>query len=84
MQRDSGEANTGSVSTDEIAISLNTLDGLAVDLDKLLVAMGDDSHLIQLNLQSAIAEQQRALQSLSNISKMMHDMAMSIIRNLRA
>lgn len=77
-------ANTGSVTSDKLTATLATLDDLAAELDKTLASLGEDSQLANLELQSTIQELQQALQMLTNVSKVMHDTAMSIIRNIRA
>ncbi|MDA0770431.1 MAG: phage tail protein [Chloroflexi bacterium] len=84
LQSVAGLADGGTVSTDKLGVTLATLDGLAAELDKTLATMGDDSQLMNLDLQGKIQQQQQTLQTLSNVSKMMHDTAMSIIRNIRA
>ena len=53
-------------------------------LDEALATLGDDSQLMNLELQDTLQKLQQSLQMLSNISKMMHDTTMSIIRNFRA
>jgi hypothetical protein len=45
-----------------------------------LNAIGDDAQLANVDLQNAIQKQQQILQMMSNISKMMHDTAMAVIR----
>ena len=53
------------------------------ELEMKLSSMGDDSQLANLSLQNAMQKQQQALQMMSNITKLLHDAAMSTIRNLR-
>lgn len=52
-------------------------------LEDKLSTVGDDAQLANLDLQNALQRQQQAVQAMSNVSKMMHDTAMAIIRNLR-
>jgi hypothetical protein len=46
------------------------------------VAQRDDAELAHVDLQNMLQKQQQTLQMLSNISKMLHDTAMSIIRKI--
>jgi len=47
-----------------------------------LSSIGDDSQLANIDLQNALQKQQKTLQTLSNVSKMLHDVAMAIIRKI--
>ena len=47
-----------------------------------LATAGDDAQLANINLQSSLQQQQQAIQTMSNVSKMMHDTAMSVIRKI--
>lgn len=51
-------------------------------LEEDLKTVGGDSQLANNDLQEALQKQQQALQMMSNISKLMHDIAMAIIRNI--
>ncbi len=51
-------------------------------LESQLRTTGYDANLAELDLQSQVQKQQQMLQMLSNISKLMHDTAMSIIRKI--
>jgi hypothetical protein len=44
---------------------------------------GDDAQLADIDLQNATQRQQQALQTTANISKLMHDTAMAVIRRLQ-
>lgn len=44
--------------------------------------LGDDAQLANVEMQNILQKQQQALQMMSNISKMMHDTAMSVIRKI--
>jgi hypothetical protein len=48
-----------------------------------LNSTGDDAQLANVDLQNALQKQEQALQTLSNIMKMLHDTAMAIIRNMK-
>src|SRR4029453_7627530 len=45
-----------------------------------LNSIGDDAQLANVDLQNMLQKQQQTLQMMSNISKMLHDTAMSVIR----
>lgn len=47
-----------------------------------LNGLGDDAQLANVDLQNVLQKQQQTLQMLSNISKLMHDTAMSVIRKI--
>ena len=51
-------------------------------LEKELATIGDDAQLANIELQNALQKQQQTLQTMSNISKMLHDTAMAIIRKI--
>jgi len=62
----------------------------SVEIDRLVGAweeqlseIGDDVQLANIDLQNNLQKQQQTMQMLSNISKVMHDTAMAIIRNLK-
>lgn len=44
--------------------------------------IGDDAQLSNIDLESQLQKQQQTLQTMSNVSKMLHDMAMAIIRKI--
>lgn len=50
--------------------------------EEKLNAIGDDSQLANVDLQNILQKQQQILQMLSNISKMLHDTATSVIRKI--
>lgn len=61
------------------------LDQLATHTSKWeekLNSVGDDAQLANVDLQNILQKQQQTLQMMSNISKMLHDTAMSVIRKL--
>ena len=51
-------------------------------LEEKLSLVGEDAQLSNIDLQNALQKQQQILQTLSNVSKMQHDTAMSIIRKI--
>ena len=52
------------------------------NLETQLNSVGDDAQLANVDLQNVLQKQQQTLQMLSNISKMLHDTAMSVIRKI--
>lgn len=52
------------------------------NLEYELNSVGDDAQLANVDLQNMLQKQQQALQMMSNMSKMMHDTAMAIIRKI--
>ncbi|MHA2064351.1 MAG: hypothetical protein ACXABY_08220, partial [Candidatus Thorarchaeota archaeon] len=47
-----------------------------------LSEIGDDSQLANIDLQNMLQKQQQTIQMLSNISKVLHDTAMGVIRKI--
>ncbi len=65
--------------------SVTTLDGFEAEIRKWeeqLNSVGDDSQLVNVDLQNILQKQQQTLQMMSNISKMLHDTATSVIRKI--
>jgi hypothetical protein len=50
--------------------------------EEKLNTIGDDSQLANVDLQNILQKQQQTLQMMSNISKMLHDTAESVIRKM--
>jgi len=50
--------------------------------EERLNSLGDDAQLANVDLQNILQKQQQTLQMMSNISKMLHDTAMSVIRKI--
>jgi hypothetical protein len=59
---------------------------LSSDLERSLAdkphTVDDDAQLANVELQSILQKQQQTLQMMSNISKMLHDTAMAVIRKI--
>ena len=51
-------------------------------LEQQLSSMGDDAQLANIDLQSTLQRMQQTLQTISNVSKMLHDTAMAVIRKI--
>ena len=47
-----------------------------------LDSIGDDAQLANVDLQNILQKQQQTLQMMSNVSKMLHDTAMAIVRKI--
>ncbi len=47
-----------------------------------LNSVGEDAQLANVDLQNTLQKQQQTLQTISNVSKMLHDTAMSVIRKI--
>jgi len=62
---------------------IKALDIGIVVLEEKLSSVGDDAQLANIDLQNSLQKQQQILQTMSNVSKMLHDSHMSIIRNMR-
>ena len=52
-------------------------------LEEELQSVGEDAQLMNLDLQNVMQAQQQTMQTLSNVSKALHDAAMAIIRNIK-
>jgi hypothetical protein len=64
------------------ADSLALLDNEIARWEERLATVGDDSQLANVDMQNMLQKQQQTMQMMSNISKMLHDTAMSVIRKL--
>ncbi len=51
-------------------------------LEEKLNSVGDDAQLANVDLQNMLQKQQQTMQMMSNISKMLHDTAMAVIRKI--
>lgn len=63
-------------------MSRDELDSYIEHWDEELQTIGEDAQLANVDMQNMLQKQQQALQMLSNMSKMLHDTALSIIRKL--
>ena len=62
--------------------NLDELYNYIKDLEERLSTIGDDAQLANIDLQNMLQKQQQTLQTISNVSKMLHDTAMAIIRKI--
>ncbi len=51
-------------------------------LEQQLMTVGDDAQLANVDLQNMLQRQQQTLQTMSNMSKVLHDTAMSVIKHM--
>ena len=51
-------------------------------LEEKLQSVGEDAQLGNIDMQNALQKQQQTIQMLSNVSKMLHDTSMAIIRKI--
>lgn len=51
-------------------------------LEQVLQTVGEDAQLANVDLQNVLQKQQQTMQMMSNVSKMLHDTAMSVIRKI--
>ncbi len=51
-------------------------------LESQLSSVGDDAQLANVDMQNMLQKQQQTMQMMSNISKMLHDTAMAVIRKI--
>ena len=63
--------------------SVALLDAAIARWGERLASVGDDAQLANIDLQDALQKQSQLFQLLSIVTKMHHDTAMTIIRNLR-
>ena len=62
--------------------SKEELENYIADLEEQLSTVGDDAQLANIDLQNILQKQQQTLQTMSNVSKMLHDTAIAIIRKM--
>lgn len=55
---------------------------ILADWEDELATIGEDAQLANLDLQNALQKQQQTLQTMSNVSKMLHDTAMAVIKKM--
>ena len=78
-----GAASTaGQWQSGEPILTKSDLDAYVKNLEDELNVAGDDAQLANVDLQNAVQIQQQTLQMMSNISKALHDTALSIIRKI--
>lgn len=66
----------------ECVFNAKAWDDYITSVEESLQTIGDDAQLANTDLQNALQQQQQTLQMMSNISKMLHDTAMAVIRKM--
>ena len=51
-------------------------------MEAALATVGEDAQLANIDLQNQLQKQQQTLQTMSNVSKMLHDTAMAVVRKI--
>ena len=69
-------------SIEKIRTAAKDIDAEIVKWEQKLWSVGDDAQLANIDLQNMLQKQQQTLQTISNVSKMLHDTAMAIIRKI--
>ncbi len=69
-------------SIEKIRTAAKDIDAEIVKWEQKLSSVGDDAQLANIDLQNMLQKQQQTLQTISNVSKMLHDTAMAIIRKI--
>ena len=64
--------------------STEELDEYIKNMEENLNTVGDDAQLANVDLQNVLQKQQQTLTMMSNISKILHDTAMAIMRKIGA
>ena len=67
---------------DEISRIRESMEKYISSLEEALDGIEDDAQLANVDLQNVLQKQQQTLQQMSNISKMLHDTAMAVIRKI--
>lgn len=62
--------------------STDSIDALLSEWEEELQTIGDDAQLANVDMQNMLQKQQQTMQMMSNISKMLHDTAMAVIRKI--
>ena len=70
------------IESQEAKMSLEALEAEIRKWEEKLNSIGDDAQLANVDLQNMLQKQQQTLQMLSNISKMLYDTALAVIRKI--
>lgn len=62
--------------------SREQLEQYIADLEQQLTVAGNDAQVANIDLQNMLQKQQQTVQMITNISKMLHDTAMAIVRKI--
>lgn len=64
------------------SITQGQLENPMAQLGEQLQSLGDDAQLANIDLQNVLQKQQQTLQTMSNVSKLLHDTAKAVIRKM--
>ena len=67
---------------EQITTMREMADKFISDLEEQLATVGEDAQLANIDLQNMLQKQQQTMQLMSNMSKMMHDTAMAVVRKM--
>ena len=67
---------------EQIRAVRETMENYISSMEEDLSKIGDDAQLANIDMQNMLQKQQQMVQSLSNISKTLHDTAMAVIRKI--
>lgn len=70
------------IESQEAKMSLEALEAEIRKWEEKLNAIGDDAQLANVDLQNMLQKQQQTLQMMSNISRMLYDTALAVIRKI--
>ncbi len=85
VQQKSVEKLAGKIKLTMTSVQLTTpeaAESYIEELEKTLSSVGDDAQLANIDLQNKLQQQQQTLQTISNVSKMIHATALSILRKI--
>jgi hypothetical protein len=82
LGQDGAAAGVDGWQTGEQLRTVADLDAYIEHLDQRLQTVGDDAQLANIDLQNILQKQTQVLQTLSNVSKSLHDGAMAVIRKI--
>ena len=71
-----------SVVDDTTLTTKGELEAYIQSMEEKLSSVGDDAQLANVDLQNMLQKQQQTIQKMSNISKLLHDTALAIIRKI--
>jgi hypothetical protein len=77
---DANPGETPSVGDPKMIRTIDEMEAYIKNMEDKLSSIGDDAQLANVDLQNALQTQQQTLQMMSNISKILHDTAMAIVR----
>lgn len=67
---------------ERISTARSAMERYIESLEEVLSTTGDDAQLANIDLQNNLQKIQELLQTISNVSKMLHDSAMAVIRKM--